>query len=157
MADTGVAVGTIVAIGSGPAFAGGSSGRSSAARPRRPGRLATALALAGVAVLALAGAEATISLPGVGLALLAGASYAGYTLAAKQMVEDGHRPETVMAGAFGLGAVVLLPVLRPHRRRLAHPARRVALALFLGIVPTALAYVLFARGLRRLARPRRRR
>ena len=86
--------------------------------------MATALACAGVAMLALAGADATISLPGVGLALVAGASYASYTLAAKRMLDDGHAPETVMAGAFGLGAVAAAARARHHRRRLARPARR---------------------------------
>ena len=56
-----------------------------------------------------------------------------------------------MAAAFGLAALALVPVLA-----LDHPAALVgagglALAGFLGTVPTALAYVLFARGLRRLS------
>ena len=107
-----------------PRSPAGSSGRSSAARPTRAWAMATALACAGVAMLALAGADATISLPGVGLALSAGASYAGYTLAAKRMLGAGHAPETVMAGAFGLGAVAAAARARGHRRRLARPARR---------------------------------
>src|SRR3954471_7586897 len=60
-----------------------------------------------------------------------------------------HAPETVMAGAFGLGAVLLLPVLALDHQVLTQPGG-IALALFLGIVPTALAYVLFARGLKRM-------
>jgi DME family drug/metabolite transporter len=102
-------------------------------------------------MLALAGADAAISLPGVGLALCAGASYAGYTLAAKRMLDTGHAPETVMAGAFGLGAVVLLPVLAATGAGWLVEPGGAALVLFLGIVPTAAAYLLFARGLRRLS------
>jgi DME family drug/metabolite transporter len=149
VADTGVAVGTIVAIGSGPAFAGLLEWAFTKRTPTKAWIAATGLALAGVAVLTTSGTDATISLPGVALALLAGAGYATYTLAAKQMVED-HAPETVMAGAFGLGAVLLLPVLALHHDGLTQPGG-IALALFLGVVPTALAYVLFARGLRRLS------
>src|SRR3954451_8449367 len=103
--DTGVAVGTIVALGSAPALAGGIEWAVERRAPTRAWAMATALACAGVAMLALAGADADISLPGVGLALCAGASYAGYTLAAKRMLTQDHSPETVMAGAFGLGAV----------------------------------------------------
>jgi DME family drug/metabolite transporter len=56
-----------------------------------------------------------------------------------------------MAGAFGLGAVLLAPVLIiTGAGWLTHPGGA-SLALFLGIVPTALAYLLFARGLRRLS------
>ncbi len=111
VADTGVAVGTIVALGSAPALAGAIEWAIERRAPTRGWAMATALACAGVAMLALAGTDAAISLPGVMLALAAGASYAGYTLAAKRMLTAGHKPETVMAGAFGLGAVVLLPVL----------------------------------------------
>src|SRR4051812_22069228 len=149
VADTGVAVGTIVAIGSGPAFAGVLEWATTGTVPTKSWGAATALACAGVAILALSGADATLSLPGVGLALLAGASYATYTLAARRMLAADHAPEAVMAGAFGVGAVLLLPVLALNHEVLTQPGG-LALALFLGIVPTALAYVLFARGLKRL-------
>jgi DME family drug/metabolite transporter len=112
--------------------------------------MATALACAGVTMLALAGADASVSPLGIVLALGAGASYAGYTLAAKRMLTTGHAPETVMAGAFGLGAVLLVPVLAVKGAGLATP-EGAGLILFLGLVPTALAYLLFAHGLKRLS------
>ena len=92
VADTGVAVGTIVALGSRPRWRARSSGRSKRRAPARSWAMATALACAGVAMLAMAGADASISLPGVPLALVAGASYAGYTLAAKRMLATATRP-----------------------------------------------------------------
>jgi DME family drug/metabolite transporter len=149
--DTGVAVGTIVALGSAPALAGGLEWIVDGKAPARAWAMATALACAGVALLALAGSDADISLPGVGLALGAGASYAGYTLAAKRMLGAGHTPETVMAGAFGLGAVLLLPVLAITGAGWMIEPGGAALIVFLGVIPTALAYLLFARGLRRLS------
>src|SRR4051794_21541975 len=149
VADTGVAVGTIVAIGSGPAIAGAIEWALDGRVPTKAWAAATALALSGVTVLTIGNGDTTISLPGVGLALIAGASYATYTLAAKRMLTHGHRPETVMAGAFGGGAVLLLPVLALNHQILITPSG-IALALFLGIVPTALAYVAFARGLQHL-------
>ena len=91
-----------------------------------------------------------MSAPGVAMAVLAGASYAVYTLAAKRLLTAGHAPEAVMAAAFGLAAVVLLPVLILSGPGWLATADGLALALFLGVIPTALAYVLFARGLRRL-------
>jgi len=56
-----------------------------------------------------------------------------------------------MAGAFGLGAVLLLPVLAVTGAGWIATTGGASLALFLGVVPTALAYVLFARGLKRLS------
>jgi len=149
VADTGVAVGTIVALGSAPALAGVLEFALHGNRPTSRWAGATAVACVGVALLALAGGGAAgVSLPGIGLALIAGGSYATYTLSAKRLLDDGHAPESVMAAAFGLGAVALLPVLVLSGPGWLASAGGLGLALFLGIVPTALAYVLFARGLR---------
>jgi len=151
VADTGVAVGTIVALGSAPALAGALEWALERRLPTRAWAAATALACAGVAMLALTGADASISIPGILLALTAGGSYAAYTYAAKHMLQAGHTPETVMAGAFGLGAVVLLPVLFITGAGWLATVDGLALAVFLGVVPTAAAYILFARGLKRLS------
>jgi DME family drug/metabolite transporter len=151
VADTGVAVGTIVALGSAPTLAGLFEWLLERRRPERRWAVATALACAGVALLALAGGEASVSVPGVALAIVAGAAYAVYTLAAKRLLTAGHAPEAVMAAAFGLGAIVLLPALALSSPGWLLHADGLALALFLGVIPTALAYVLFARGLRRLS------
>jgi DME family drug/metabolite transporter len=55
-----------------------------------------------------------------------------------------------MAAAFGIGALVLLPVLIATQPTWLLHADGIALALFLGTIPTALAYLLFAAGLRRM-------
>jgi DME family drug/metabolite transporter len=148
--DTGVAVGTIVALGSAPTLTGLVEWILDGRRPPARWTAATALACAGVALLALAGGDADVSPLGVALAVTAGGAYASYTLAAKRLMRDGHAPEAVMAAAFGLGALVLLPVLLASGPGwLAHPDG-IALALFLGTIPTAVAYLLFANGLKRL-------
>jgi drug/metabolite transporter, DME family len=151
LAETGVAVGTVVAIGSAPAFAG-LFACCFAQEPLRLGwAAATALACAGVGLLVLGGgAGGEVSSPGVGLALVSGAGYAGYAVATKRMLTAGDEPEAAMAAVFGAGALMLLPVfaLAPPGGLLAPGG--VALALYLGAIPTALAYVLFARGLERI-------
>jgi DME family drug/metabolite transporter len=150
VADTGVAVGTIVALGSAPTLTGAFEWLLERRRPEPRWIAGTALACAGVALLALAGGDASVSLPGVALAVGAGGAYAMYTLDAKRLLSAGHAPEAVMAAAFGLGAIVLVPALAASGPGWLLDADGLALALFLGAVPTALAYVLFARGLRRL-------
>jgi DME family drug/metabolite transporter len=151
VADTGVAVGTIVALGSAPTLAGLFEWLLDRRRPEPRWAVATALACVGVALLALAGGDASVSPPGIALAVVAGGSYAVYTLAAKRLLTAGHAPEAVMAVAFGLAAIVLLPALVLSEPGWLVHADGIALALFLGVVPTALAYVLFARGLTRLS------
>jgi drug/metabolite transporter, DME family len=150
VADTGVAVGTIVALGSAPTLAGLFEWIVDRRRPSARWAAATALACAGVALLALAGADADVSAPGVALAVTAGGAYAVYTLAAKRLLAAGHAPEAVMAAAFGLGAIVLAPALVATTPTWLGHADGIALALFLGVVPTALAYLLFANGLKHL-------
>jgi DME family drug/metabolite transporter len=148
---TGVAVGTVVALGSAPAIAG-VMGRVFDSEPLT-GRwvAATALACTGVCVLVLGGGGAAAVDPGgVALAVAAGTGYATYTVLAKRVLRLGHPPERVMAASFSLGAVLLAPVLVLGDVSWIGTADGLAMAVFLGAVPTALAYVLFARGLRAL-------
>jgi DME family drug/metabolite transporter len=150
--DTGVAVGTVVAIGSAPVFTGLLARVFTGERLSGRWALATALGCAGVCTLVLGGSGSggEVSLPGVALALFAGAGYAGYAVAGKKLMDQGATPEALMASVFSIGAVVLIPLLAivPAGELLTGPG--LALALYLGALPTAAAYILFARGLERI-------
>ena len=149
--QTGVAVGTVVAIGSGPAAAGLLSRVVNGEPLTGRWAAATALACGGIVLLGAGGGSASVDPVGVGLAVVAGLGYASYTVLAKRMIDAGAAPERVMSAAFGRGAVILLPVpLLAGLGWLGSP-EGVAVALYLGAVPTALAYFLFARGLRSLS------
>ena len=149
--DTGVAVGTVVALGSAPALAG-LLGRAVDGSPLTSRWAAcTALATAGVVLLVLAGSDAKVSVLGVLLALGAGVSYATYTVGSKKMLDAGHAPEAVMARGFGLGALLLVPVLIAEGGGPLVTSDGLLLSLYLGAIPTALAYILFARGLRHIS------
>jgi DME family drug/metabolite transporter len=147
---TGVAVGTVVALGSGPAFAGLAGRLANGEHLTRRWAGATALACAGVALLVGGGEGADVDAGGIALALVAGASYATYTVAAKGLLDGGHGPEGVMARFFALGALLLLPVLVVSGGGGLGSPGGLALVVYLAAIPTALAYVLFARGLRHL-------
>jgi drug/metabolite transporter, DME family len=150
VADTGVAVGTVVALGSAPVFAGVLSRLASNTRLDARWAACTALATAGVALLVVSGQDANVSTKGVGLALCSGLGYALYTVAAKRLLDQGHTPEQTMARTFGTGALILLPVLPLTGFAALTSAPALATSLYLAAVPTAVAYVLFARGLKRL-------
>jgi len=147
---TGVAVGTVVALGSAPAIAG-VAGRLVDREPLT-GRwaAATALACAGVMLLVLGGGDASVDPLGIVLAMVAGSGYATYAVLAKRLLRRGHAPERVMAASFSLAALLLVPVLLLGDVGWLATGDGLAMALFLGAIPTALAYVLFARGLRHL-------
>jgi drug/metabolite transporter, DME family len=144
---TGVAVGTLVGIGSSPVFAGILGYLLRGERPGRSWGLATALAVAGCGFLVGGGKGIAVDYPGVVLALGAGASYASYTMAIKALL-PGRRPDAVMAVVFCVGALFLSPLLFTSDLHWVASAKGTAVVLYLGVVVTALSYWLFARGLR---------
>ncbi|MFF5243910.1 DMT family transporter [Streptosporangium sp. NPDC000095] len=143
---TGVAVGTVVAIGSGPVFTGLLSWLFGRVRPGRRWAGATAVAIAGCAVLTGGGGE--VRADGVLLALLGGLLYAFYAVTAARAIGAGAPSDAVMGLMFGGAAVVMVPVLLWRGTGwLAEPHGLLA-ALYLGCATTALAYFLYGRGLR---------
>ncbi|MFC5754013.1 EamA family transporter [Actinomadura rugatobispora] len=147
-ARTGVAIGTVVTIGSAPAFAGllGLLTRQSALGGRWA--LATAGAVAGCAALVGGGQDAGADPAGIGLAVLSGLSYAVYATVASTLIAGGEEDRAVAGALFGAGAVLLLPVLVTSSPGWAVGGTGLVVALYLGVVTTAGGYVLFARGLR---------
>jgi DME family drug/metabolite transporter len=147
---TGVAVGTVVAIGTGPAAAGVLGLLVNG--ERLSARWAQATVLAAVGVLLLAGdGGASVDLTGVALAVTSGVGYATYTVLSKRMLDAGEAPEGVMAAGFGGAGLLLLPVLVLAGPGFLATPGGLALAAYLAVIPTALAYVLFSRGLRHLS------
>jgi drug/metabolite transporter, DME family len=147
----GVALGTLVTIGSGPVFTGLLSWLVLRERPRGSWVLATSVCVAGLALLVGSGAGAPDVDPlGLVLALGSGFGYAVYTVAAKRLITDGHRSDEVMTAAFALGGLLLLPVLLTQPLSWLGTPSGLAMALWLGLATTTVAYVLFGRGLRRL-------
>lgn len=149
---TGVAIGTVVAIGSGPVFTGVLSWLVGHERPSGRWALATAAAVAGCAVLVTggsAGGEAGgADAAGIGLALLGGLLYAFYAVVAARAIGGGTDSGIVMGVLFGGAAVLMLPVLvLSGPVWLARPGGLLT-ALYLGCATTALAYLLYGRGLR---------
>ena len=148
VATTGVAVGTMVGIGSGPLCAGLLAFLVHSDRPDRRWLIATSLAVAGLLVLFLPepGNVSQVKTAGILLALAAGLSYAVYTLAIKRLL-PGNSPDAVIAVVFSLGAVLLAPFLFRSDLCWALEPRGLLVVLHLGLITTALAYILFARGL----------
>ena len=69
---------------------------------------------------------------------------------AKRLLCSGGGPVQVMGAAFGVGSLMLVPVLLIGDLHWLQSTRGLELAGYLAAGPTVLAYLLFARGLRRL-------
>ncbi|QAY73050.1 EamA family transporter [Agromyces protaetiae] len=163
-AANGVAVGTVVALGSAPVLTGALDWALTRRYPGGRWLVATAIATAGVAILAVAsgGASGAADVSGgpdasgspvLGLlaSLGAGASYAVYTLAAKALLDRGWTSTGSVGGIFGIAAVASLPILLLTDASWLASPEGIAMAAWLGLVTTTLAYVLFGAGLAGLA------
>jgi DME family drug/metabolite transporter len=147
VARTGVAVGTMVGIGSSPAFAGLLGLTVRGERPGRRWLAATGLAVAGTSLLVGAGDRDDVDPVGIALALGAGASYAVYVAATKVLLDRGRRPDVVTGQTFGLAAVALVPVAVVAGVAPLVSWDGAVMVAHLGLVTVVLAYLLFGRGL----------
>ncbi|WP_127130766.1 DMT family transporter [Georgenia sp. SYP-B2076] len=149
----GVAIGTVVALGSAPVLTGVLDWAIHRRFPGTAWIAATAIATCGVAVLGgatgAAGPAAATTVPaplGLLASVGAGASYAVYTLAGKELLDRGWSPTGSMGALFGLAAALSIPLLGTDAGWLA-TGPGLAMALWLGLVTTTLAYLLFGYGL----------
>jgi len=139
----GVAIGTMVALGTAPLLAGMLGWLAREGAPGWRWAAATVVALVGLGLLT--GGEGGAQPLGVLCAFAAGASYAVYTVLGARLARDGHNSSVVMAAPFTLGALLLVPFLA-QASWLASPAG-MALALWLGLATTSAGYLLFGLGL----------
>jgi len=191
MSLAGVAVGNVVSLGTAPLFAALLE-RVVLPRGERPGLdrrwlVSAGAAVAGVALLATHGHapdpatasgsgasgatdEAGAVALGVVLGLVAGLTYAGYTVTTGRLIAGGASSRGAMAAHFAVGATVLVPVVvvvlggavrsgaataavddgTPLGAALAAAASPPAWAVlaYLVLGPVVLAYLAFGRGLR---------
>jgi drug/metabolite transporter, DME family len=160
-ARAGVAVGSVVTIGGAPVFTGILSlvtGRGS--RPGARWLAATVAAVAGCVMLVAGGHAAAASASGavvartgagtagVALAVVASFCYAVYATAAGHLIARGANDRAVVGAIFGGAAVLLLPVLLLSPLGWLATGRGAAVSGYLAVLTTALAYLLYARGLR---------
>jgi DME family drug/metabolite transporter len=149
----GVAVGNVVALGTGPIVVALLEWGIERRRPSASWLVATLLAVIGVLALSLGDSSKTSAepgglLPGIALALVAGVSYALFSYAMGHVMSEGHSPRTTVGAVFGAGSLPLLVILV----LLGIPADASAGALgllgYLILGPMVVSYVFFSRSLR---------
>ncbi len=147
VARTGVAVGTIVGIGSSPILAGVIGFLVRGERPGRTWAGATSLSVIGCGLLIVAGESIQIDAGGILLAVGAGASYAVFTVVSKGLLQD-REPQAVMAVTFNLGTLLILPLLLTVDLGWLLTPGGMAVAVHLGLITVGIAYSLFGKGLK---------
>jgi drug/metabolite transporter, DME family len=112
--------------------------------------IALVCAIGGTALLVAARSTSGVLNPsaiGILFALAAACGYAGVILGGRHLASRYHSLH-INAVAFGAGAIVLLCLALPTRFVITYHAQGWLLLLYLGSIPTALAYALFMIGIR---------
>jgi drug/metabolite transporter, DME family len=140
--STGLAVATVVTLGAGPVLIALGARLTLGERLGRGGAVAVTGALAGLGVLTLGGADASVRPLGVLLGLLSAAGCCVMTLITRAARAESSGTSVAV---FAVTSLCLLPLalaegLLPHTAR---PALLLGLLAYLATVPTALAYGLY--------------
>lgn len=147
----GVAVATVITIGSSPLFARLIGALRRRPPPHRLWYVAALILIAGLILLSISsdGGD-NIETIGVVAALIAGLSYAAYTECAAVLIGRKFNSTAVMAVLFFGAGVVTSPFLFFRPLAWISESRGVVMIVYLGLVTLTLAYVAFGKGLQKL-------
>jgi DME family drug/metabolite transporter len=148
--STGVAVGTVVALGSAPLITGAITAFFSRKAPSRSWLGTTTFAIIGMSLIVVSGKESQVTVSGVALALCAGLGYALFALGSKTILSSGVSSELAMAKVFGVASLMLAPTLFFVDYKWLLHGDAIVMVVWLGVVTLALAYWSYATGLRQL-------
>lgn len=146
MSRTGVAVGTLASLALTPFMAGILGWIMREGAPGYVWLVSTTLAIVGVTLLTVGAGDGRDVL-GIVFGLLAGASYAFYTVFGVRFARQGEQPTHVLAASFAVSGAVLVPVFLLSGTWWMSWSS-ILLILWLGLATTTLAYILFGMGLR---------
>lgn len=148
LTEAGVAIGTVVSMSTPPIFAGLFLVLRRATRLSAAWALSTALSVCGCTLLAFNGSESRLDTWGILMAAMAGLSFTAYSTAAAGLIDAGFAPSGVMGTFFAGGGLLLLPLLLILDAGWILTPTGLALAVYLALAATAVAYALYGRGLR---------
>ena len=153
----GVTIGTVVSIGSAPLLSALIESRLDGLRLGARWMLGAGLGLSGMLLLCVAegaghvpAGTTTDVLPGTLLGLLAGLSYALYSWTARRLMQQGIPSRAAMGATFGIGGLLLVPVLLLTGAPLLASWNNAAVGLYMALVPMLLGYLSFGHGLARV-------
>ncbi len=146
-----VAVGTAVALGSGPIWAGLLRLLVARRSPSPVWWAGTSFAVAGGSLMVLGSArQLDISMAGIALCLTAGLSYAVYTLVSQRLVARTSA-SIVTLSTFSFSALMAVPAAFVVSGFPAVSAQGWWIMAYLGVIATGVAYLLFTHALSRIS------
>ncbi|MFZ2227399.1 MAG: EamA family transporter [Candidatus Nanopelagicaceae bacterium] len=148
--STGVAIGTVTALGSAPALTGIVAYLINREKPTKRWFVATVITSLGIVVLSTAKNSTSFNFTGFLLALGAGASYSLFAVVSKRALASGVKITDAMFRIFALAAVLSFPLLFIGNVNWIISTRGSMMILWLGLIPTAFAYMAYAYGLEKV-------
>ncbi|MEL4375516.1 DMT family transporter [Brucella cytisi] len=157
MRMAGVTIGTVISLGSAPLLSAGIEYRQSGFRPSLRWLAGAIIGIVGMVLLSMsedggghaASAEGS-TLMGALVGLVAGFTYALYSSCARQLMQGGISSTTAMGATFGIGGLLLMPVLLATGGPFLASWNNAAVGLYMAFVPMFLGYVCFGYGLGRV-------
>lgn len=151
---SGVAIGTVVSIATAPFFAAILDRLISKKNISLQWILSFVIGSIGIALLTSGRDQSnntaySIHQQSIGILLgcIAGLTYAGYSWAARRLIESGVHSKSSMSGLFGCAALLLLPSLWFTGDNLFSSSTNTLVSLYMAIIPMFLGYLLFGFGL----------
>lgn len=157
MRMAGVTIGTVISLGSAPLLSAAIEYRQSGFRPSLRWLAGATVGIIGMVLLSMSehGGAHTASagsstLAGSLVGLIAGFTYALYSSCARQLMQRGISSTTAMGATFGIGGLLLMPVLIATGGPFLASWNNAAVGLYMAFVPMFLGYVCFGYGLSRV-------
>ena len=152
---SGVAVGNVISIGLAPIAAALIEWTFDKQSLNRRWLISIAFGITGVVFLATAKPASSFentatswhNSVGILLGLVAAFTYAMYSWIARRLIDRGIASRAAMGSMFGVGAMLLMPVLFVTGAPLLASVNNFSVGLYMAVVPMFIAYLLFGRGL----------
>ncbi|UXN02420.1 DMT family transporter [Bartonella sp. HY406] len=87
---------------------------------------------------------------GIFLGLVAGLTYAGYSWTSRQLMQKGIASSAAMGATFGLGGLMLMPILLATGAPFLLSWQNFSVGLYMALIPMFLGYLCFGYGLARI-------
>jgi len=149
--QTGVAIGTVTALGSVPALTGLLDYLIYKVKPTKRWFIATVITTTGIVALGTADGVSDFDFGGFILAIIAGGSFGLLAVSSKRALSTGVDSTYLMFKVFSLAALLSIPVLLINGTSWLGTSSGAVMIIWLGLIPTALAYILYAKGLKGIA------
>ncbi|AFE58609.1 DMT family transporter [Rahnella aceris] len=153
----GVTVGTVISLGSAPLLSALIEYYLDGQRLTRRWMTGAAIGVAGMVLLCVgeSGSHSTAgqgdhAIAGVVLGLIAGLTYALYAWAARHLMQRGVPSRAAMGATFGLGGLLLMPVLWMTGAPLLASWNNAAVGAYMALIPMFVGYVCFGYALARI-------